>query len=103
MNDIVAQVKRVADLIGEISAATSEQTTGIGQVSDAVGQLDQVTQQNAALVEQSAAAADSLNHQATRLVQAVGAFKLDSGDTTSGQSAPAAIGASARLALTAAH
>ena len=95
MNDIVAQVKRVADLIGEISAATSEQTTGIGQVSDAVGQLDQVTQQNAALVEQSAAAADSLNHQATRLVQAVGAFKLDSGD------APAARASAPRLALAA--
>ncbi len=77
MNDIVAQVKRVADLIGEISAATAEQTAGIGQVSDAVTQLDQVTQQNAALVEESAAAADSLNHQAARLVEAVSVFKID--------------------------
>jgi len=59
MDDIVAQVKRVNDLIAEISAATIEQTAGIGQVSDAVTQLDQVTQQNAALVEESAAAADA--------------------------------------------
>ena len=76
MEGIVAQVKRVADLIGEISTATVEQTSGIGQVSDAVGQLDQVTQQNAALVEQSAAAAESLKHQAGRLVEAVQIFKL---------------------------
>jgi methyl-accepting chemotaxis protein-1 (serine sensor receptor) len=76
MHDIVVQVKRVADLIGEISAAAVEQTSGIGQVSDAVTQLDQVTQQNAALVEESAAAAGSLNDQAARLVQAVSAFRL---------------------------
>ena len=77
MADIVSQVKRVADLIGEISAATSEQSSGIGQVGEAVTQLDQVTQQNAALVEESAAAADSLNQQASRLVQAVSVFKLN--------------------------
>ena len=76
MADIVAQVKRVSDLIGEISSATQAQTQGIGQVSDAVTQLDQVTQQNAALVEQSAAAADSLNQQAGKLVQAVSIFSL---------------------------
>jgi methyl-accepting chemotaxis protein len=76
MDDIVAQVKRVNDLIGEISAATSEQTTGIGQVSDAVSQLDEVTQQNAALVEESAAAAESLKVQASRLVEAVAVFRL---------------------------
>ena len=76
MTDIVEQVKRVSDLIAEIGAATAEQTQGIGQVSDAVGQLDQVTQQNAALVEESAAAADSLNQQAMRLVEAVSVFKL---------------------------
>lgn len=76
MQDIVVQVKRVADLIGEISAATSEQTTGISQVSDAVGQLDTVTQQNAALVEESAAAADSLRVQAGRLVEAVQVFRI---------------------------
>jgi len=77
MRDIVTQVQRVTDLIGEIGNATLEQTSGIGQVSQAVTQLDQVTQQNAALVEQSAAAAESLKHQADRLVQAIGAFRLD--------------------------
>ncbi len=81
MSDIVSQVRKVADLIGEISAATVEQTSGIGQVSDAVNQLDQVTQQNAALVEESAAAADSLKQQAERLVEAVSIFKLSQGAT----------------------
>ena len=77
MSDIVAQVQRVTDLIGEISSATQEQTSGIGQVNQAVVQLDQVTQQNAALVEQSAAASESLQQQAARLVDAVGVFRLD--------------------------
>ncbi|MBV8500642.1 MAG: MCP four helix bundle domain-containing protein [Paucibacter sp.] len=76
MNEIVAQVRRVADLIGEIGAATREQTTGIGQVSEAVSQLDRVTQQNAALVEESAAAAESLKLQAQRMSEVVGVFKL---------------------------
>ena len=76
MSEIVAQVQRVSDLIAEISAASTEQTQGIGQVGDAVSQMDQVTQQNAALVEESAAAADSLRQQAQRLVQAVSAFRL---------------------------
>ena len=76
MDDIVSQVARVNDLIAEISAATTEQTTGIGQVSHAVNQLDQVTQQNAALVEESAAAADSLRFQADALVKAVAVFRL---------------------------
>ena len=71
------QVKRVTDLIAEINAATQEQTSGIDQINNAVMQLDQVTQQNAALVEESAAAADSLNQQARQLVQAVAVFKLD--------------------------
>ena len=76
MEQIVAQVQRVDALIGEIGDSTQQQATGIGQVGDAVDQLDQVTQQNAALVEEGAAAADSLHQQATRLVQAVGRFKL---------------------------
>ena len=76
MQDIVREVQRVTDLIAEISASTVEQTSGIGQISAAVAQLDQVTQQNAALVEESAAAADSLNAQAQQLVQAVAVFKL---------------------------
>ena len=76
MDDIVTRVRRVSELIAEISAGTSEQTQGIDQISNAVSQLDQVTQQNAALVEESAAAADSLKSQAERLVQAVSVFKL---------------------------
>jgi methyl-accepting chemotaxis protein len=76
MSDIVAQVKRVNDLIGDIVAAAVEQASGIGQVNDAVGQLDRVTQQNAALVEQSAAAAEGLQQQAQKLVGAVAVFKL---------------------------
>jgi methyl-accepting chemotaxis protein len=81
MRDIVDQVKRVADLIGEITSATLEQDSGIGQVNSAVTQLDQMTQQNAALVEQSAAAAESLKHQAARLAQAVAIFKLGRQET----------------------
>ncbi|NML43429.1 HAMP domain-containing protein [Ramlibacter sp. G-1-2-2] len=76
MGDIVGQVQRVSTLIGEISVASREQSQGIGQVGEAVTRLDQVTQQNAALVEQSAAAAASLNQQADRLVGIVGAFTL---------------------------
>jgi len=77
MNDVVHQVKRVTDLIGEITMASQEQSTGISQVGDAVNQLDQVTQQNAALVEESAAAAESLKHQAANLAQIMATFKLD--------------------------
>ncbi|MBW8757898.1 MAG: HAMP domain-containing protein [Burkholderiales bacterium] len=76
MEDIVGQVRRVSDLIAEISTATHEQSGGLGQVGEAVTQLDRVTQQNAALVEQSAAAAESLKQQAARLVGAVAAFKV---------------------------
>jgi len=76
MADIVVQVKRVNDLIAEISSASIEQSSGISQVGDAVAQLDQVTQQNAALVEQSAAAADSLKQQAANLAEVVSVFKL---------------------------
>ncbi len=77
MDDVVGQVRRVADLIAEISAASGEQSKGIGQVGDAVSQLDQVTQQNAALVEESAAAAESLRAQASQLAETVATFKLD--------------------------
>jgi len=76
MEAIVAKVRQVTQLIGEISNATQEQTAGISQVSTAVAQLDQVTQQNAALVEESAAAAESLKHQAAQLVEAVAVFQL---------------------------
>jgi methyl-accepting chemotaxis protein len=75
MTEIVEQVKRVSDLIREITSAALEQSAGIGQVNDAVNQMDRVTQQNAALVEQSAAAAASLKAEAARLGEAVSVFK----------------------------
>ena len=77
MKEIVGSVQRVTDIIGEITAAASEQSDGIGQVNGAVTQLDQMTQQNAALVEESAAAAESLKEQAVKLAGLVGTFKLD--------------------------
>jgi methyl-accepting chemotaxis protein len=76
MDEIVGSVQRVSDIIGEITAAAAEQSEGIDAVNGAIGQLDQMTQQNAALVEQSAAAAESLRDQASRLTQAVAVFKL---------------------------
>jgi methyl-accepting chemotaxis protein len=78
MGEIVASVQRVTDIIGEISAAAAEQSQGIGQVNSAVNQLDQMTQQNAALVEESAAAAESLREQATKLASVVSRFTLPS-------------------------
>ena len=76
MTEIVDQVHRVSQLIGELSSASADQAIGISQVGEAVMQLDQVTQQNAALVEESAAAADSLQHQANALADVVRVFKL---------------------------
>ncbi|RCW68004.1 methyl-accepting chemotaxis protein [Pseudorhodoferax soli] len=76
MDEIVGQVRRVNDLIAEISAASREQSSGIGQIGEAVSQLDQVTQQNAALVEEMAAAADSLKSQAVRMTGAVAVFRV---------------------------
>jgi len=75
MDDIVAQVERVSSMIGEINTATVEQTSGIAQVAQAIGHIDQVTQQNAALVEQSSAASESLSQQMARLADAVGVFR----------------------------
>ena len=75
MDDVVAQVRRMTDLMGEINASSAEQTTGIQQVNTAVASIDQGTQQNAALVEQSAAAAESLKQQAAGLLGLVAAFK----------------------------
>ncbi|WP_420998062.1 methyl-accepting chemotaxis protein [Cupriavidus sp. 30B13] len=77
MEQVVASVKRVADLMGEITAASDEQSAGIQQVNTAVTQMDEVTQQNAALVEQAAAAAESLQERARDLAQAVSIFRLD--------------------------
>jgi len=76
MDDIVRQVQKVTDLVGEISAASVEQSKGIEQVSHAIAQLDQVTQQNAALVEESAAAAESMKHQAAQLAETVSVFNV---------------------------
>ena len=76
MTEIVSSVQRVSDIIGEITAASAEQSDGIGQINGSVTQLDQMTQQNAALVEQSAAAAESLKDQATKLSQVVATFQL---------------------------
>jgi methyl-accepting chemotaxis protein len=77
MEEIVASVKRVTDIMGEIMSASQEQTTGIEQINQAITQMDQVTQQNAALVEEAAAAAASLQDQAGSLSQVVGVFQLD--------------------------
>ncbi len=76
MDEIVDGVKRVADIMAEITAASQEQSDGIEQVNQAVGQMDQVTQQNAALVEEAAAAAESLQDQAKNLAQAVSVFRV---------------------------
>ncbi|KAF5292568.1 hypothetical protein FQR65_LT20264 [Abscondita terminalis] len=76
MQEIVSSVRRVSDLIGEITAASTEQRDGIGQVNQAVTNLDQMTQQNAALVEESSAAALAMQEQARRLSQVVAVFKL---------------------------
>ncbi|NGT17477.1 methyl-accepting chemotaxis protein [Achromobacter insolitus] len=80
MQEIVASVKRVTDIMGEISAASEEQSSGIDQVNRAVSQMDEVTQQNAALVEEAAAAAGSLQEQAERLAEAVAVFKINAGE-----------------------
>jgi methyl-accepting chemotaxis protein len=102
MTEIVASVQRVTDIIGEISAAASEQSQGIGAINGSVTELDQMTQQNAALVEESAAAAESLKEQAKRLAAVVSKFRLaeEAGQRLSGASAgahgPAADAAIAR-------
>ena len=76
MEEVVQAVRRVSDIMGEISAASREQSQSVGQVGDAVAQMDQTTQQNAALVEEMAAAANSLQSQAQELVQGVAVFRL---------------------------
>ena len=76
MDDVVNAIRRVTDIMGEISAASSEQSAGVAQVGEAVMQMDQATQQNAALVEESAAAASSLRTQAEQLVETVAFFQL---------------------------
>ncbi|MFO1198903.1 MAG: methyl-accepting chemotaxis protein [Burkholderiaceae bacterium] len=93
MQEVVTSIRRVTDLMGEISSASVEQSASVQQVVDAVTQMDQVTQQNAALVEESAAAAASMKEQAGQLVQTVAVFKLSSGDASrlAAAGAPAAV------------
>ena len=76
MQEVVTSIRRVTDIVAEISASSGEQSLGVSQVGEAVTQMDQATQQNAALVEEMAAAADSLRSQAQHLVQTVAVFKL---------------------------
>ncbi len=101
MKEIVDSVQRVSDIIGEINSAAAEQATGIGQVNSSVGEIDRMTQQNAALVEESAAAAESLREQAARLSQVVQQFHL--GDAhpagAAGHPAPATLAAGRAPAL----
>ena len=100
MEEVVASVRRVTDMMGEISSASAEQSAGIGEVNDAITQMDQVTQQNAALVEQAAAAAGALQEQAQHLLKAVQVFRMHGGEAVAlpraggaaalaGQAAPA--------------
>lgn len=80
MSEVVASVKRVTDVVAEITAASGEQSDGIEQINQAIVQMDEVTQQNAALVEEAAAAAQSLQEQSSRLQRTVGIFKLSGSD-----------------------
>jgi len=91
MEEVVTAIRRVTDIMGEISSASTEQSQGVNQVGEAVGQMDRVTQQNAALVEQSAAAADSLKQQAQQLVSAVAVFKLGNEGLAHGAAANTAV------------
>jgi methyl-accepting chemotaxis protein len=77
MTDIVASVHKVTAIIGDISAASAEQEHGILQVNTAISDMDDVTQQNAALVEEAAAAAEAMQTQAREMAELVGSFKLD--------------------------
>jgi methyl-accepting chemotaxis protein len=90
MDEVVSSVRRVTDIIGEIAAASREQTSGIEQINQAIVQMDNVTQQNAALVEEAAAAASSMQEQASNLSHVVSVFKLRHGDAPEMQVMPAA-------------
>jgi methyl-accepting chemotaxis protein len=96
MTEVVSSIRRVTDIMGEISAASNEQALGVAQVGEAVTQMDQATQQNAALVEEMAAAAGSLRTQSNDLVQVVAVFKLD-GAATQRAAVAAPVPAPARM------
>ena len=91
MTEIVTAIKRVTDIMAEIAAASAEQSTGIEEVNGAVSQMDEMTQQNAALVEQAAAAAESLLEQATSMTEAVAIFKFEHAHQRPALSAPPAV------------
>ncbi|HEX2546407.1 MAG TPA: methyl-accepting chemotaxis protein [Ramlibacter sp.] len=98
MEEIVASVKKVSDLVGEIAAASREQSAGIGQVNTAITQMEQVVQQNASLVEEAAASTESMKEQAAGLLQMVSRFKLASGDEApASPAAPLAVRRSAPI------
>ncbi|NYH20309.1 methyl-accepting chemotaxis protein [Paraburkholderia bryophila] len=96
MTEIIGAVQRVTDIMGEIAAASEEQSSGIDQVARAVTQMDEVTQQNAALVEEAAAAASSLEDQAGKLRTAVSVFQVDEGGYKAPVSAPKRMSAPVR-------
>ena len=91
MEQVVTSIRRVTDIMAEISSASAEQTGGIEQVNSAIGQMDEVTQQNAALVEEAAAAAGSMQEQASQLAQVVSVFKLDRHAAPEVKAAPARV------------
>ncbi|MDN7488414.1 methyl-accepting chemotaxis protein [Burkholderia sp. AU45274] len=91
MSDVISAVQRVTDIMGEIAAASEEQSGGIDQVARAVAQMDEVTQQNAALVEEAAAAAQSLDEQAGRLRETAAVFQLNEDEARPGVAAPVAV------------
>jgi len=104
MTEVVTSIRRVTDIMGEISSASNEQYLGVSQVGEAVTQMDRSTQQNAALVEEMAAAASSLKAQAQDLVQTVAVFRLSAGDTHAAalprnMTAPALPSSAPRVAL----
>ncbi|MCF8156495.1 MAG: MCP four helix bundle domain-containing protein, partial [Rhodoferax sp.] len=98
MTEVVSSIRRVTDLMGEISAASHEQSLGVSQVGEAVTQMDQVTQQNAALVEEMAAAASGLQSQAQDLVKVVAVFKLSGNDGAGAALRPTSVRAPASVA-----
>ena len=99
MEEIVNSVRRVTDIMAEISSASAEQTAGIEQVNGAVVEMDHVTQQNAALVEEAAAAAEAMKEQAARLTEAMAVFRIDAGQAEALTQAPAAVRRAPRALL----
>jgi methyl-accepting chemotaxis protein len=102
MEEIVLSITRVTDIMAEITSATSEQTLGIEQINEAIAQMDQATQQNASLVEEAAAASETMQRQASDLAEAVRVFKLDDAAAAAAAAAPARVAESARASAPAA-